>query len=174
MKKLVRLFLRGKKVNPNQRDISGYTALYWCSRYGDADLVRLLLDHPSIDLQSDNHGRDALACAAAEGHEEIVQWPVGHDEIQMNDHDGLSGYALFKAVARGHEKVVDCLLSRQDLNPNLTSYFRDITPLIEAVRKGHENIVRSLLNFPATDPNARTWSTPPLFVSHPRKAHAAW
>ncbi|KAJ5890819.1 uncharacterized protein N7473_007047 [Penicillium subrubescens] len=102
MKKLVRLFLRGKKVNPNQRDISGYTALYWCSRYGDADLVRLLLDHPSIDLQSDNHGRDALACAAAEGHEEIVQWLVGHDEIQTNNHDGLS---LFKAVARGHEKV---------------------------------------------------------------------
>jgi hypothetical protein len=66
---------------------------------------------------------------------------VDHDEIQVNGHDDQSGYALFEAEAKGHEKVVDCLLSRQDLMPNFTSFFWDTTTLIEAIQKGHEDIV---------------------------------
>ena len=169
----------------NQRDSAGMTPLIWAARYGNEEVVRLLLrkKHIRPDQQDANHGRTALSWAAGNGHEGVVRLflapqfdnpgSVGRrwgKAARAVDHlfggryvnpDSTSKYCrtpLSWAAENGHEGMVKLLLERKDVNPNTRDTKYGQTPLVWAADKGHEEIVKLLLGQKDVNPNSSSES----------------
>ena len=77
---------------------------------------------------------------------EMKKWDI-------NAVDSAGFTALTWEVTRGHEGVVEILLDREDVNPNLPSILSGKTPLRWAAGKGREGIVKILLEPEDLNPN---------------------
>ncbi|KAJ7159335.1 ankyrin repeat-containing domain protein, partial [Mycena crocata] len=89
------------------------TPLYWCSKNGYTELVRLLLDEPEradINAQSGKYG-SALQAAASRGETETVQLLLDHG-ADVNGQGGYYGLALQAAAWQGSMDTVQLLLDR--------------------------------------------------------------
>ena len=156
----------------NQRDSAGMTPLIWAARYGNRQVVSLLLRKQDIqpDQQDANYGRTALSWAAGNGHEGVVRLFLGPQFVNPGsvgcwwgkaaqavdlllggryvDPDSSSKYCrtpLSWAAENGNEGIVKLLLGRKDVNPNTPDTEYGQTPLFWAAMNGHEGIVRLLL-----------------------------
>jgi len=151
------------------------------SRYGHAEVVRLLLQEKNLqpDELDANNGRTALSWAAGNGQEGVVrlflarqfinpgsvgrQWGksarvvnhlFGERYVNPNSSSKYGRTPLFWAVENGHEGIVKLLLGRNDVNPDIpdTGYGR--TPLSLAAERGHDGIVKLLLERKDVNPDA--------------------
>ena len=62
----------------NQAHNNGRTPLYWASRNGKTEVVKLLLAAPGIDVnQANNNGFTPLSIASVKGHAEVVKLLLG-------------------------------------------------------------------------------------------------
>ena len=132
----------------NEIDGAGTTPLIWAARYGNEEVVRLLLwkRHIQPDQRDTKFGRTALSWAAGNGHEGVVRlflpprfvnpegigrrWGkaarivgVFFSGIYVNP-DSACSYGqtpLSWAAANGHEGIVKLLLRRKDVNPDNSS-----------------------------------------------------
>lgn len=91
------------------RDGSGYTALHYAARAGNAKVVAMLLaagaDPNAVTCSG---GASPLHRAAYMGHEECVEMLLRHGaDPLLKDLDGNT--ALQKAVGRGHERVASVM-----------------------------------------------------------------
>ena len=79
----------------NQRDSAGMTPLIWAARYGNEEVVRLLLRTKNIqpDQQDANYGRTALSWAAGNGHEGAVRLFLGPQFVNPGSVGYLAGRA---------------------------------------------------------------------------------
>jgi len=178
---VVRLLLREKQIQPDQRDAnSGRTALSWAAENGQEGVVRLLLGPRFVDPASiggwrgnaqrvagllfgtryvnpnslDDFGRTPLSWAAKKGHEGIVKLLLGREDVNPDIQDTVNGQTpLWWAVGNGHEAVVKLLLEREDVNPNTPDMFFGQTPLSWAVKNGRDGIVKLLLGREDVNPN---------------------
>ena len=166
----------------NQRDSAGITPLIWAARYGNVEVVRLLLrkKHIQPDQQDVNYGRTALSWAAGNGHEGVVglflepqfvnpgsvgRWWgkaaramdifLGGRYINPDSSSKYGRTPLSWATENGHEGIVKLLLERKDVNPNTQDTRDGQTPLSWAVEKGHEAIVKLLLEQDGINPDTR-------------------
>jgi Ankyrin repeats (3 copies)/NACHT domain len=126
--------------------------LYYASLVGLPEMVRLLIDDPCADVNTQG-GRcgNALKSSSTNGHENIVKLllEAGAD---VNAQDEEYSTALQSASANGHENVVKLLLEAgADVNAQDEEYS---TALQRASANGHENIVKLLLEAGA-DVNAQ-------------------
>ena len=100
--------------NPKTRN----TALIAASIAGKLDVVNVLLKCPGIRLeQTNNIGVCALACAAQNGHADIVDRLIeaGASVALVN---GAGQNCMQHAIANGHANVVECLLNHGVPLPN--------------------------------------------------------
>ncbi|MCJ1270547.1 hypothetical protein MMC22_010444 [Lobaria immixta] len=131
-----------RKIDLNQRDDNGKTALIWAVQRRHEVMVRLLLEKGADVKARDKKGQTALREAALNGHVAVVRLLLERRaNIEAKDKDGRT--ALIVAALNGHEAVVRLLLEK---GVNIEAKDRHgLTALMWAAWIGHEALVRLLL-----------------------------
>ncbi len=149
---IVQCLLMKDGIDINMRYKAGdLTPLLFACQRDDNEIICLLLDHPTININvPDLKGTTALMIAAARGNREIVQRLLVKPEIQINIQNGHGITALMCAVYYGHKEVAQLLLGQQGININAVSNTGD-TALVIAIQKSNKEITKLLLDNPGTD-----------------------
>lgn len=131
------------------------TALLWATTRGHANIVKLLLQVPGINVNLLNEsGQTALMIAAQQGYENIVklllQIPaVGAGAINAQD---ILGYtALMRASCNGHANVVKILLHTRGIKINIrnTQTISQVSALSMAIECNYpavEKLIKDRIN----------------------------
>ena len=134
--KVVEMLLSDERVNVNQSDNNGNTALMLAAYYGHAKVVEHLLKDQRVEVnENDNSGYSALSIAALTGHASVVQLLLNDKRVNVNSTDNLGYTALMHAATRGHQTVVQLLLCEERVDANLkpVAAFKSHTSDEEAV-----------------------------------------
>jgi ankyrin repeat protein len=115
---LQRLFKHPGFKNPNSKGPKWPrpTLLHKAAEKGVCDVMRVLLDHKDIDVNSeDGFTGSPLMVAAENGQVEAVRLLLQHKDIAVNHRFTFHGYrdqtALSYAKSKKHDGIVDLLLS---------------------------------------------------------------
>ncbi|KIL85476.1 ankyrin repeat-containing [Fusarium avenaceum] len=168
--KLVETLLVKYKVDPNatwmeensfNRD--GLTPIMIAAHEGHVPIVRLLLDHKSIQLDVAHNCGTALSLAASRGFANIVQMLMADGRININQKNDYGSTPLLLAVSGPREEAVVALLESDTIDVN-SQDSSGITPLLEAVGAGHSgyrgqhwfnDVAMRLVSDARVDPNSR-------------------
>ena len=127
--------------------------LYMAASYGYVEVVKVMLEHPDVNVNTRSQERTTpLIIAAFKGHEAVVQVLLKDPRIDPNLRDDASATALLKASLRGHAGVVKLLLLEDQLEVNVQDD-RGWTALGRAASRGHVEVVRELLEDKRVDVN---------------------
>lgn len=161
---MLRIILNSEQYpDLNKPDSTGQTALMWASQRGDAEIVRLLLEHGAAINTQDSEdvvfsGRP-LVIAASIGHENVVETLLRWAEASSNNvnvnrvifNAGQLDKALIAASFAGHHRIVMKLLA-SGADPNAQD--ADGSRVLEvATTYDHPRVVKILLEHGA-DVNA--------------------
>jgi ankyrin repeat protein len=131
-----------KKLNETE------TAIRLASKYGHAEVVRLLLNDPRVDPSA--YSNHAIRLASWKGHVEVVKLLLNDPRVDPSDRDNV---AIRWASGNGHVEVVKPLLNDPRVDPSADNN----CAIRWASRKGHVEVVKILLNDPRVDPSDRDY-----------------
>lgn len=140
---------------------SEHTALMAAAKEGHADIVRVLLDVPGVDVNATGgRGLNALILACDRGRADIVRLLLAktkdgtkHERaVDVNAISGDGDTALTVAAANGNAEIVRLLLSVKGIDVNAQG---STTALMRAATYDRSEIVRMLLRAKGIDVNAR-------------------
>ncbi|KAG8176485.1 hypothetical protein JTE90_017540 [Oedothorax gibbosus] len=143
---------------PNRADSDiGKTPLHLAVDEKHVEVVRLLLDHPKIDVNAkDKYGEFPLWLAVENNDEITVGMLLNHLVIDVNAryifHDHLT--ALHDATDKENEEIVRLLLKHPKIDVNAKEKHRNFTPLNVAVRRNAVEVVKAILEHKRVDVNA--------------------
>ena len=129
-------------VSPNSMDSQGNSALALAITEKSLDVIKVLVDTPSIDLERPNlAGETPVMMLAYNDMYDLLVYLVDKRDVEINK-PGWT--ALHYAATNGHVRVASYLLDKHAyidaLSPNGT------TPLMMAARGGHIHVVKLLLD----------------------------
>ena len=126
------------------QDSLGNTAMMYAGVEGHHVIVGQLLEAGASANIKDHNGSSILHKTALKGGAEVVEILLGSAEIDINvaDPSQRSQNALMLAAIWGNARVVELLLRREDLLPNLRA---DKSALMFAAMDGRLDIVKLLL-----------------------------
>lgn len=129
-------------ISPNSMDAQGNSALAIAITEKSLDVVKILVDTPSIDLERPNlAGETPIMMMAYTDMYDLLVYLVDKRDVEINK-PGWT--ALHYAATNGHVRVATYLLDKHAyidaLSPNGT------TPLMMAARGGHIHVVKLLLD----------------------------
>ena len=131
----------------------GFSGLHCASFFGIVDVVAVLIDLESYDInKGDFWGHTPLAWAAKHGHEGVVEILLGQAVVNPDKADIEGDTPLSHAARGGHEEVVKILLRQVGVDPDKPNNHGN-TPLSLAAQCGHEEIVKTLLRQAKVDPD---------------------
>ncbi|KYQ48723.1 hypothetical protein ALC60_12229 [Trachymyrmex zeteki] len=135
-------FLENKRVQIDDRDENGSTALILAATKGKIHFVRELINHGTDVNAEDADNWTALLCAAKEGHTEICLELLEHGaDLEHRDMGGWT--ALMWATYKGKSATVTMLLGRgADVNAHGNFH---ISSLVWAAGRGYTDIVKDLI-----------------------------
>lgn len=160
--KVLKLFL-DLKVDPNQKDYLGRTALHYAAITNDLGSAKLLLSHLATEVNiQDIYGHTPLTLASWRGNIEIVRMLLAllkdkntspNKKIDINLRTlGPTPYAAYELAAKyGHTAISDLILS---LNPTFVldtrneQKLRKTTPLLMAIDLNNLAVFNTLINTP--------------------------
>jgi ankyrin repeat protein len=148
---VVESLLTRDDLKPNIVNNHGEHVLGHAVCLGKVDVVKLLLDHPSIDPNFMANGQTALMLA---WQADMVKLLLEREGIEVNRQDSFGLTALCKAAFRGHSEIGKLLLEREDININLPDNLGR-TPLFAAVSCDCLELVDLLLKKDGIDPNPK-------------------
>ena len=125
-------------LNEEGTRISSLTALSFAAMKGHTQIVKLLLQAPSIDVKQD----EPLCKASSNGHVEIVKLLLKQPGIDVN-----AGAPLACAASASQMEIVKLLLKQPGIDVN------ERAPLACAARSGQLECVKLLLQAPGIDVN---------------------
>lgn len=145
------------------------TALNIAVKNNNIEIIKILLDNPNIDINSQSiiinkYGKEELETplnnAIKNENIEIIELLVSKENLDINlgpskEYDGDT--ALNIAMRNGNKEIIDILLSNPKINVNLKSKYSKLNeeaPLHIATETGNYEIVKRLLSFPDIDVNA--------------------
>jgi len=135
----------------DRRNKNGSTALIISSRYGQEDIVRLLLqNNVNLEIRSRyarGDGGTALQIASRSGHTMVVRMLLDHGAI-INTQGFDKKTPLVEASSYGHKDIVQILLEKgADVNLQYGPKGESArTALAAACARGNADIVRLLIN----------------------------
>ncbi|KAK7871770.1 hypothetical protein R5R35_014036 [Gryllus longicercus] len=135
-------FLENKRVQVDDRDENGTTALMVAASKGKLQFVREFIKHGAEVNAEDSDNWTALLCAAKEGYLDICTELIEHGaNIEQRDMGGWT--ALMWATYKGHEEVANLLLeNKAEVNAHGNYH---ISSLLWAAGRGHANIAKNLI-----------------------------
>ncbi|XP_049858446.1 kinase D-interacting substrate of 220 kDa B isoform X1 [Schistocerca gregaria] len=135
-------FLENKRVQVDDRDENGTTALIFAATKGKLNFVRELINHGAEVNAEDGDNWTALLCAAKEGYADICEELLEHGAD--TEHRDMGGWtALMWAAYKGRDNVVDVLVAH-NAEVNAHGNFH-LSALLWAAGRGHSTIVQKLL-----------------------------
>ncbi|KAF4233510.1 hypothetical protein CNMCM8980_010241 [Aspergillus fumigatiaffinis] len=145
--------------NVNEENAEELTPLLLAAKEGYSSVVQVLLNHPQINLHTQDHcGSTALHAAAKEGHLEVVKLLLTEGSIDVNvkDKDGVT--PLWWATQNRHDELAALLLAEPNVDVNAVNQlerpFPDrSTSLHHTVQARDVRIMRLLLTKEDLDPN---------------------
>ncbi len=105
----------------NRTNADDYTILMWGAKHGDSNLVRVLLEHPGIDVNFYTDSGTALILAIKHGHMGIARLLLDRPEIDVNHMDYDSNVPLIMVVREGSIPMVKLLLDTKKIDWNFES-----------------------------------------------------
>lgn len=139
-------------VKVNQQSSGGYSPLYYATMYGMTDCVRLLAQHPDVDINMprSSSGLTALHLAAYSGRMDILVELLKNEKIDVNKTAAGNMTALHFAVQENHIDCVRLLLEHPGINVDIAND-KNATPLMVASARNLLRIARVILeHFPET------------------------
>ncbi|XP_043467712.1 kinase D-interacting substrate of 220 kDa isoform X5 [Leptopilina heterotoma] len=135
-------FLENKRVQVDDRDENGSTALIFAASKGKLHFVRELINHGADVNAEDADNWTALLLAAKEGYVDVCLELLDHGaDLEHRDMGGWS--ALMWATYKGRSNTVSLLLSKgADVNAHGNYH---ISSLLWASGRGYPEIVKDLL-----------------------------
>ncbi|XP_025995855.1 kinase D-interacting substrate of 220 kDa B isoform X3 [Solenopsis invicta] len=135
-------FLENKRVQVDDRDENGSTALILAATKGKIHFIRELINHGADVNAEDADNWTALLCAAKEGYTEICLELLEHGaDLEHRDMGGWT--ALMWATYKGKSATVTMLLGRgADVNAHGNFH---ISSLVWAAGRGNTDIVKDLI-----------------------------
>ncbi|XP_061940332.1 kinase D-interacting substrate of 220 kDa isoform X3 [Apis cerana] len=135
-------FLENKRVQIDDRDENGSTALILAATKGKIHFVRELINHGADVNAEDGDNWTALLCAAKEGHTDVCLELLEHGaDLEHRDMGGWT--ALMWATYKGKSPTVTMLLTRgADVNAHGNFH---ISSLLWAAGRGYPDIVKDLI-----------------------------
>ncbi|XP_076230105.1 ankyrin repeat-rich membrane spanning isoform X1 [Nomia melanderi] len=135
-------FLENKRVQVDDRDENGSTALILAATKGKIHIVRELINHGADVNAEDGDNWTALLCAAKEGHTDVCLELLEHGaDLEHRDMGGWT--ALMWATYKGRSPTVTMLLARgADVNAHGNFH---ISSLLWAAGRGYPDIVKDLI-----------------------------
>ena len=135
-----------KQVLVNSGDGHGivfkYNPLRLACRYGQLDVVKLLVNDYGFDISAH---RNAALCEACEcGHVDILNYILSHQNFDQTD----CSRALIKATEYGQSFIIRVLLKDDRFDPS----YQNNAALKSAVQEGHIEIIKLLLADPRCNP----------------------
>ena len=159
--------LGGRWADFNLDGDSGIRSLLHAARLGHIDIVRVLVNEVTIDINArDSRGQTALSLAAEAGNMDVVSFLLEVDGVDPNTVDTVFRRTpLSWAAAGGHVGIVRLLVMTFGVDVNARdSYGR--TPLWRAASAGHVEVMRVLLRVPHIEPDAKDrYSRTPLSLA---------
>ncbi|XP_038240706.1 ankyrin repeat domain-containing protein 39 [Dermochelys coriacea] len=133
----VRKLLVGKRVDPSQPDLAGYTALHYASRNGHGAVCQFLLQSGARCNAQTHGGATALHRASYCGHVDVARLLLAHGaDPGIVDDDGMT--SLHKAAERGHRELCELLLQHspglKGVRDRRARRARDLVPGSSALR----------------------------------------
>lgn len=176
--KLVNSLLEKHKVSPNGThpghpteihpfrpgsELDGLTPLIAAAKNGHDSIVKLLLQHESIQPDMSKGGKTALSEAARNGNLGIVNMMLADGRVDINKQAGYERNPLSLAASYGHEAVVEALLAHKETDPNCkdSSGKQTISRMVHQEFIGQDdlrqmcNVARRILADRRFDRNAR-------------------
>ena len=133
---------QGARVNQLSTHYFRPTALHNACAYGQADVVRLLLDRGGDPCIPDTFGSTPLIVAATNGWTRVVRCLLGHGGSPIQRPDSDRRTPVWWAARNGRTEVVRMLL-KAGADPTLPDH-DGLTPLAQARRGGHHRCVTLL------------------------------
>ena len=122
-----------------------FSGLHCASFFGIVELVTALMDNKVREInRRDWIGVTPLLWAAWNGHEEVVRFLLGQENISPDRSDRQGRTPLWRAASGGHEGAVRLLLKQRDVDPNSQDKTGE-TPLQSAVLNRHVGVVKLLI-----------------------------
>ncbi|KAF4237524.1 hypothetical protein CNMCM8980_002427 [Aspergillus fumigatiaffinis] len=143
----------------NEVDADGRTPLLLATEKGYLSVVRVLWNHPQINLRAqDRWGSTALHEAAKRGHLAVIKLLLARPNTDINIEDGNGATPLWWATRRRHTCVAEQLLEEPNVAVNAIGKFGTPDPdrstsLHHAVQGRLMVIIVKLLAVRALDPN---------------------
>jgi ankyrin repeat protein len=143
---ILKILLRDPRLNINNQDDRGYTALHLAVIYDDPVAMRILLDHKHIDVNYlDSAGRSALLLATMtyDGLDpkryQIIDLLLLNRKTLVNERDQRGRSALWHAANTGNKRLIVQLAQLSDLEPGNTDD-DGVSPLGQARKRGNIEI----------------------------------
>jgi hypothetical protein len=155
---LLRKFPITRNINEKTSGIDERTLLTVCACRWDTDIVKLLLQHPDIDVNIKGKNRQRstpLSIAAKEWHTDVVKLLLQHPDIDVNA-GGTNNKinALHLAAEKWHTDIVKLLLwhlAAEKWHPDINVNIKNEewkTPYMLAKENWHKDIVELLSKHP--------------------------
>ena len=135
-------------ANPNLVCGRSSSSLHRATASDHVSVARILLDHPSIDvnaLDTSRNDQTPLMLAASSGHSKISQMLLHKPGLDVNLRSGrFMSTALTLAASSGDVHIVRQLLAHPDIEVNKKNNWN--TALTAAARNGFRSVVEALLD----------------------------
>ena len=141
----IKLLLTFNDIDVNvAEEEQGFTPLWNTCRYNNVDSLKILLNHPGIDINiTTNFNITPLHIASSIGNIECVKLLININGIDVNKADKAGITALGSASWCGHTECVKLLLTHPDIDIHIKDN-EDMTPLMCAQKNNREEIIKIL------------------------------
>ena len=116
---LLKYLIKKLNLDLKQKDsFSGMNAILFACKSGHIDIIKLLIDINTIDInEKDNDGLNALHHAAKNGHIDVVRLLIEHG-IDFNIKDLNEKNAIHYASVKGHKDILEFLIEKCQIDIN--------------------------------------------------------